>query len=217
MEENEKYTQESMTALEAILFAAAAPVPYGRLSETLGLKSEVIQEMCRTLSNDYERRGAGIRMQFMNAQVQLTTAPEVSSAVETFLGLEATQKLSRAALETLTIIAYRQPVTKGEIEAIRGIRCDRVMEGLVRKGLVRDVGRSEAVGRPILYGTTDEFLKQFGFETIKELPEIKDIEGLLDDETDMPEGLQDSVSMQQISLDDLSSEQPEQMGETDAV
>ena len=80
MEENEKYTQESMTALEAILFAAAAPVPYGRLSETLGLKSEVIQEMCRTLSNDYERRGAGIRMQFMNAQVQLTTAPEVSSA-----------------------------------------------------------------------------------------------------------------------------------------
>ena len=103
------------------------------------------------------------------------------------------------------------------IEAIRGIRCDRVMEGLVRKGLVRDVGRSEAVGRPILYGTTDEFLKQFGFETIKELPEIKDIEGLLDDETDMPEGLQDSVSMQQISLDDLSSEQPEQMGETDAV
>ena len=109
------------------------------------------------------------------------------------------------------------------------------MEGLVRKGLVRDVGRSEAVGRPILYGTTDEFLKQFGFETIRELPEIKDIEGLLDDETDMPESLQDSVSMQQISLDDLSSEQseqsgpdvqpeqsrpdvqPEQMGETDAV
>ena len=87
MEENEKYTQESLTALEAVLFAAAAPVSYARLSETMGLKTGVIHEMCQTLSNDYERRGAGIRMQFQDAQVQLTTAPEASSAVETFLGL----------------------------------------------------------------------------------------------------------------------------------
>ena len=112
------------------------------------------------------------------------------------------RRLSQSALETLAIVAYRQPVTKGEIESIRGIRCDRVMEGLAKKGLVREVGRAETVGRPILYGTTDEFLKHFGFETIKDLPDIKDIEGLLD--ADLPEEAQDSVSLQQISLDDLS-------------
>ena len=170
MEENEKYTQESMTALEAILFAAAAPVPYGRLSETLGLKSEVIQEMCRTLSNDYERRGAGIRMQFMNAQVQLTTAPEVSSAVETFLGLEATQKLSRAALETLTIIAYRQPVSRPAVDSIRGVNSEYIIRGLLSRGLIEEVGRAETTGRPILYGTTQDFLLYFGLSSINDLP-----------------------------------------------
>ncbi len=159
-----------MTALEAILYAAAAPVPYARLSETLGLKPELVQEMCRTLSNDYERRGAGIRMQFLNAQVQLTTAPEVSSAVETFLGLEATQKLSRAALETLTIIAYRQPVSRPAIDSIRGVNSEYILRGLLSRGLIEELGRADTTGRPILYGTTQDFLLYFGLTSLSDLP-----------------------------------------------
>ena len=169
MEEYEKYTQESLTALEAVLFAAAAPVSYARLAETMGLKTGVIHEMCQTLSNDYERRGAGIRMQFQDAQVQLTTAPEASSAVETFLGLEATQKLSRAALETLTIVAYRQPVSRPAIDAIRGVNSEYILRGLLSRGLIEEVGRAETTGRPILYGTTQDFLLYFGLSSLSDL------------------------------------------------
>ena len=94
-------------------------------------------------------------------------------------------------------MAYKQPVTKGEIEAIRGIRCDRVLEGLGKKNLVAEVGRSDAVGRPILYGTTDEFLKQFGFSSLKELPDIVDIENALEEGSDENE----MMYSQQISID----------------
>ncbi len=100
----------------------------------------------------------------------------------------------------LAIIAYRQPVTKGEIEAVRGIKCDRVIEGLEKKGLVTQVGRSEAVGRPMLYGTTDIFLKQFGFETLKELPDIGDIEGVGEDDQ-LTAFDSEGLYAQQISLD----------------
>lgn len=170
MEDSGKYTQESLTALEAVLFAAAAPVPYSRLSEVMGLKVGLIHEMCQALSNDYERRGAGIRMLFQDAQVQLTTAPEASSAVETFLGLEATQKLSRAALETLTIVAYRQPVSRPAIDSIRGVNSEYILRGLLTRGLIEEVGRAETTGRPILYGTTADFLLYFGLSSINDLP-----------------------------------------------
>ena len=170
MEENGKYTQETMTSLEAVLFAAAAPVSYNRLSEVMGLKVGLIHEMCQALSNDYEKRGAGIRMQFLDAQVQLTTAPEASPAVETFLGLEATQKLSRAALETLTIVAYRQPVSRPAIDVIRGVNSEYILRGLLTRGLIEEIGRADTPGRPILYGTTQDFLLYFGLSSLNDLP-----------------------------------------------
>ena len=223
------------SGIESMMFIWGEPLDVKDIADVFNIDKKEAYECCRELMEEYEQENRGIVIREVNKAFQFTTRPENLPYIERLCTPTRHRRLSQSALETLAIVAYRQPVTKGEIEAIRGIRCDRVMEGLVRKGLVRDVGRSEAVGRPILYGTTDEFLTQFGFETIRELPEIKDIEGLLDDETDMPEGLQDSVSMQQISLDDLSSEQseqsgpdvqpeqsrpdvqPEQMGETDAV
>ena len=105
------------------------------------------------------------------------------------------KRLSQSALEVLAIIAYKQPVTRGEIEAIRGIKCERVIEGLQRKDLVAEVGRSTGIGRPILYGTTDVFLKNFGFKNLKELPDIEDIEEAMN--SDDPS---DSVDLQQIAL-----------------
>ena len=170
MNDNTNYSQESLTALEAVLFAAASPVSYTRLAETMGLKAGVIHEMCQALSNEYERRSAGIRMQFQDAQVQLTTAPEAASAVETFLGLEATQKLSRAALETLTIVAYRQPVSRPAIDSIRGVNSEYILRGLLSRGLVEETGRADTPGRPILYGTTQDFLLYFGLSSLNDLP-----------------------------------------------
>ena len=108
-------------------------------------------------------------MQFQDAQVQLTTAPEASSAVETFLGLEATQKLSRAALETLTIVAYRQPISRPAIDTIRGVNSEYILRGLLSRGLVEEVGRAETPGRPILYGTTQDFLLYFGLSSLSDL------------------------------------------------
>ena len=175
MEESGKYTQESLTSMEAVLFAAAAPVSYARLSEVMGLKIGVIHEMCQTLSNEYEKRCAGIRMQFLEAQVQLTTAPEASAAVETFLGLEATQKLSRAALETLTIVAYRQPVSRPAIESIRGVNSDYILRGLLTRGLIEELGRADSPGRPILYGTTQDFLLYFGLSSLSDLPPFETV------------------------------------------
>ena len=170
MTENKNYTQETITALEAVLFAAASPVSYTRLSETMGLKTGVIHEICQDLAMDYERRGSGIRMQFQDGMVQLTTAPEASSAVETFLGLEATQKLSRAALETLTIIAYKQPVSRPAVDSIRGVNSEYIIRGLLSRGLIEETGRAETPGRPILYGTTQDFLLYFGLSSISDLP-----------------------------------------------
>jgi segregation and condensation protein B len=104
--------------------------------------------------------------------VQLTTAPEIANQIETFLGLEATSHLSRAALETLAIIAYQQPVTRPRIDSIRGVNSDGVMKSLLLKGLLQEVGRAEGPGRPILYGTTPDFLQHFGLNSLGELPPL---------------------------------------------
>jgi segregation and condensation protein B len=102
----------------------------------------------------------------------LTTAPEVAEAVERFLGLEATSRLSRAALETLAIVAYQQPVTRPYIEGVRGVSSDGVMKSLLGKGLVQEIGRAEGPGRPILYGTAPDFLQHFGLNSLTELPAL---------------------------------------------
>jgi segregation and condensation protein B len=105
--------------------------------------------------------------------VQLTTAPETAEAIERFLGLEATSHLSRAALETLAIIAYQQPVTRPQVDSVRGVNSDGVMRSLLSKGLIQEGGRAEGPGRPILYSTTPEFLQHFGLNSLNELPPLE--------------------------------------------
>ncbi len=155
--------------LEAILFVAASPVPVAQLAQALGRPLEAVEQAIANLEVQLAQ-GRGISLQRHEGKIQITTAPMLASIVENFLGLEATARLSRAALETLAIIAYRQPVTRPGIDAIRGVNSDGVLKSLLSKGLVQEMGRAEGPGRPILYGTTTEFLQHFGLSSLGQMP-----------------------------------------------
>ena len=156
--------------VESLLFVADAPVSVGRLAEALHVTPGQVERALADLEATYTIRG--LRLQRDGSRVQLISAPEAAPGVERFLGLEARTRLSRAALETLAIIAYRQPITRPEIEAIRGVSSDSVLRTLLSVGLIEDVGRAPTVGRPILYGTTFEFLQHFGLRGLGELPPL---------------------------------------------
>jgi segregation and condensation protein B len=157
-----------MTALiESLLFVADQPVEVDDLAKALEVDHAEIENALQALEAQYETRG--IRLQRRRDQVQLVSAPEAGPIIELFLGLERSGRLSVAALETLSIVAYRQPVTRMQIEAVRGVRSDGVLRSLVRRELIEAMGRAETVGRPILFGTTFEFLQQFGLQALRDL------------------------------------------------
>lgn len=162
-------------ALEALLFVASAPVTVAQLGEALDRTPQDIEAGLKSLAENF-KQGRGLSLQWHSDRVQLTTAPEMAAVVEKFLGLEATARLSRAGLEALAIIAYRQPITRPGVDAIRGVNSDGVMKSLLSKGLVQEVGRSEGPGRPILYGTTADFLQHFGLTSLAELPPFDQVE-----------------------------------------
>lgn len=155
--------------LEALLFVSPGPVTPAQLAMAAEHTVEEVIDCLHRMETRY-RSERGLRLQWHAGKVQLTTAPELSGLVEKFLGLEATARLSRAALETLAIVAYRQPVTRPGIDSIRGVNSDGVLKSLLSKGLLQETGRSEGPGRPILYGTSNEFLQHFGLASLAELP-----------------------------------------------
>lgn len=162
-------TLDLQASLEALLFVAASPVTVAQLAEALEQKQQEVEAGLKALEATYNQ-GRGLSLQWHGGKVQLTTAPLMAGLVEKFLGLEATARLSRAALETLAIIAYRQPITRPGVDSVRGVNSDGVMKSLLSKGLVQEVGRTEGPGRPILYGTTAEFLQHFGLSSLADLP-----------------------------------------------
>ena len=164
-------TELSLAAkIEAMLFVSAEPVPVAQLATALDVTVSVVERGLKEL--DEALLGRGLRLQRNAGRVQLTTAPELASLVELFLGLEATTHLSRAALETLAIIAYQQPCTRPQVDSIRGVNSDAMMKSLLSKGLIQESGRTDGPGRPILYSTTPEFLQHFGLSSIIELPPL---------------------------------------------
>jgi len=167
------FTTEHKKAIEALLYIAAGPVTPGQLADAIEIKAKEVEEILKILDMEYQEQ-RGLRLQWHSGRVQITTAPEFAACVERFLGLDATQKLSRAALEALAIIAYRQPITRPGVDAIRGVNSDGVMRSLLSKGLVEEVGRAEGPGRPILYGTTADFLQYFGLASLSELPPFEE-------------------------------------------
>jgi segregation and condensation protein B len=157
--------------VESLLFVAAEPVAVRDLARVLMLSLDAVESALEQLMTDYRTRG--IRLLRHQEQVQLVSAPEAASVVQRFLGLQnAAPRLSNAALETLAIIAYKQPITRAGIEAVRGVDCSGSVRTLLQRGLIAEVGRLQAVGRPVLYGTTEDFLKHFGLASIEQLPQV---------------------------------------------
>ncbi len=164
-----------VAALEALLFVASGPVSSSQLSEVLGKNSTEVNNALKELNERLETQ-RGLSLQWHKNKVQLTSSPEYGKLIEEFLGLEASSRLSRAALETLSIIAYKQPATRPQLDSIRGVNSDGVIKSLLSKGLIEEVGRAEGPGRPIMYGTTPDFLQHFGINKLDELPPLEVIE-----------------------------------------
>ncbi|HZJ22961.1 MAG TPA: SMC-Scp complex subunit ScpB [Anaerolineales bacterium] len=174
------------TKLEAMLFVAGEPVTTSQLATALDVAPSVIERGLNELDAALSTRG--LRLQRHAGRVQLTTAPQLAELIERFLGLEATSHLSRAALETLAIIAYQQPVTRPQIDSIRGVNSDSMMKSLLHKGLILESGRADGPGRPILYSTTPEFLQHFGLNSILEMPSLAKPEEEVDTHDEMLKG-----------------------------
>ena len=156
--------------LEAILFVAGEPVAVADLAQALEVSEMEIMHAVEELQRECERRGVTIHR--YGDHLRMETRPEYAPYVERLLQPVQRQTLSQTAMETLAVIAYRQPVTKGEVEQVRGVKCDYSIQSLLQKGLIKEVGRKEALGRPILYATTDAFLEHFGISDIRELPPL---------------------------------------------
>lgn len=159
--------------IESLLFVAEGAVPIATLAKTLEVNAEQVEAALNELKHECAARG--IRLQRWRDRVQLVSAPEAAPFIEKFLGVNHTGHLSAAALETLAIIAYRQPITRPAIEAVRGVNCDGVIQTLLARGLIQEVGRQETAGRPILYATTFEFLQNFGLQSPDELPPLEPV------------------------------------------
>ena len=190
------------SAFEAMMFTWGEPLNARSAAEVLNISEKEAIEYLEELREEYENENRGIRIRRINKSFQFVTADENAAYIERLCTPVKRRKLTQSALEVLAIIAYKQPVTRGEIEAIRGIKCERVLEGLMRKELIEEKGRSNGIGRPILYGTTDTFLKYFGFSTLKELPDIEDIESLIE----VPEEYEDAIMANQISFEDINKD-----------
>ena len=167
------------SAFESMMFVWGEPLDVKLAADIFNITKQEAYDCFKELQEEYLQEGRGIEIREVNKSFQYVTKDENAEFIERLCTPVKRRRLTQSALEVLAIIAYKQPVTKGEIEAVRGIRCDRVLEGLKKKELITEVGRSSGIGRPILYGTTDEFLRKFNFTSIKELPDIEDIEEVM--------------------------------------
>ena len=160
-------------ALESLLFVSDGPVETKQIARALELDAGVVEALLRQLDDEYRGQQRGFRLMERNGRFQLVTAPAAAALIETFLNLDMTAKLSAPALETLAVVAYRQPVTRAQVEAVRGVDCSGILRSLLQRGLIEEVDRLDAPGRPVLYGVTDLFMQHFGLTSLQELPPLE--------------------------------------------
>ena len=158
--------------IEAILYVAGEPVAVKDLAVALSVESDELEQILTRMRDRYDFEQRGFMIRRFGEHVQLGTRPLYSEDVVRLLQPVQQQTLSQAAMETLAVVAYKQPVTRAEIEAVRGVKCDYSLQSLMNKGLIAEAGRKDTLGRPILYATTDTFLSHFGIASLDELPPL---------------------------------------------
>ncbi|MBC8590554.1 SMC-Scp complex subunit ScpB [Wansuia hejianensis] len=172
--------REIKAIIEGLLFTWGDPLNIKDICNILNIDKKRTFNIMKELIDDFDYNRRGLRIVQMEDYYQIGTRPEHYDWIKKLNNAPSKKSLSNAALETLSIIAYRQPVIKSEIEYIRGVKCDRALETLTMKGLIKELGRLEKPGRPIIYGTTEEFLKSFGLQSLDDLPLLEEIEQNLD-------------------------------------
>ncbi|OCT12484.1 SMC-Scp complex subunit ScpB [Paenibacillus pectinilyticus] len=203
--------QQMKSIIEGLLFASGDEgLDIKQIAEVMELDAYVIKDLLKDMRTDFKRKGRGVQIVEVAGSYQLTTLAEHAPYFERLAYSPSRSSLSQAALETLSIVAYKQPITRVEIEEIRGVKCDRALATLTSKDLITEVGRADAVGRPILYGTSKQFLEYFGLSSIQELPDSANFQGNFDleEETRM---LFDRLGgdQKQLTLEDVSDEHGE--------
>jgi segregation and condensation protein B len=179
-QEEREDIQEMAAATEALLFASAEPLTLNDLRRVLAIRQSTLERVLDHLGRTLSEGKRGLRLQRHEGVARLVTAPEAALYIEKMRGQQSGQRLSDAALETLALIAYTQPATRPQIEAIRGVDCSGVVNTLMARGLVAEVGRLDSVGHPIIYGTTLAFLQHFGLESPGQLPPIGELKARAD-------------------------------------
>jgi len=183
-----------LQALEALLFVSDEPVAGVVLAQALGVERREADDLCEELARSYEERGAGITLRSVGGGWRVTTHPDAAPVVEQYVLASRHSRLTKAALETLSIVAYKQPVTRHQISGIRGVNSDGVLRALADRGLVAEVGREETPGRPVLYGTTPEFLERLGLASLSDLPSLAPLLGQAAAEATVEDGPAEAAS-----------------------
>jgi segregation and condensation protein B len=170
--------QHDTRALEALFFVSDEPLTSSVLAQALELDRRTVEALCDRLQRDLEDRGSGLVLRNVAGGWRLFTHPDTETTVERFVLSSRQARLTKAALETLSIVAYKQPVTRHQVSAIRGVNSDGVLRALVDRGLVEEAGREEGPGRPLLYGTTPQFLERLGLPSLAALPALAPLLGI---------------------------------------
>ncbi|MUG44734.1 SMC-Scp complex subunit ScpB [Paenibacillus woosongensis] len=192
--------------IEGLLFLAGEEgLSVKQIAEVTEQRQDIITDALLDMKSSFEREGRGLQIVQLAGNYQLATLPEHAAYFEKLAYSPTRSSLSQAALETLSIIAYRQPITRIEVEEIRGVKSERAIHTLVNKDLIQEVGRAEAIGRPILYGTTAAFLDYFGLGSLQDLPDLNEFESAenLEEETQL---LFQRLEEQQLTFDDVNEE-----------
>lgn len=185
--------EEVKRCLEAVLFAAGEPVGRERLSTAIGVPQSDVEAAAKELMDEYSFHRRGVRIIALDDSYQMVSAQNMSDVITRALETRKPPKLSASALETLTVIAYYQPCTKAFVEQIRGVDSSYTVSALINKHLIEEQGRLAVPGRPILYGTTPDFLRTFGLSTLEDLPEVELPQGKVNPE---------QLEMEQLSIDE---------------
>jgi segregation and condensation protein B len=204
--------REAKSIIESILFISGEPVSLDTIRKLIEVDKYNTDRLLKDLIHDYALRNTGLLIVEVAEGYQMVTNPACSPWIKKLLSTSVPKKLSQSSIETLAIIAYKQPIIKAEIEAIRGVNSDGVVKTLLERRLVKILGRKEAPGRPLMYGTTPEFLQQFGLKNLSELPTLKEFEEI--DIPEPPEGLPEEAGPEETgatSTDEMSAKEPEEL------